>query len=264
MSIPQYPHEILPKQNWRENVPPSNVIGVCQEAILGHMLNGRREDCIDFTLGEDMISILPDKLPLKRIPGLSCCLLGTSFIVEHFHFLPSNDGKKSWHEGVVVPEEMVNENNYTYYPDVTVIGWLLKEIHKYKIPYKRNFRKQKEYEEFKKDVLAVSNTKGIVDLYLEEWEQLLENPEDKNLRIVNVFGETRVNHAPTMLNFWHYTIDLYSIDNDIKPIDNISGGWKYNMADNFCDYLRRKFVLFENDSTIPKIVDKNLWVRIEN
>ena len=106
MSIPQYPHEILPKQNWREGVLSSEIIGFCQDAMLGHMLNGRPEECFDFSLGEDMLSILPEKLPLNRIPGLSCSLLGTSFIVEHFHFLPSNDGKAPWHDGIVVPEEI--------------------------------------------------------------------------------------------------------------------------------------------------------------
>lgn len=261
MSIPQYPHEILPKQNWREGVLSSEIIGFCQDAMLGHMLNGRPEECFDFSLGEDMLSILPEKLPLNRIPGLSCSLLGTSFIVEHFHFLPSNDGKAPWHDGIVVPEEMVNENNYTYYHDVTVVGWQLKEIHKYKIPYIRNFHKPREYKEYKEKVLAISKKSGVATLYLEEWENLLENPENKSLRIVNLFGEARVNHAPTMLNFWHYTIDLYPAEDDTKPIPKVSDGWRSNMAENVCDILRRRFTLVSDDSAIPQIGNEKLWVK---
>ena len=261
MNIQQYPHEILPKQNWREGVLSSEIISICQDAILGHMLNGQQEDCFDSSLGEDMLSILPEKLPLNRMPGLSCCLLGTSFILEHFHFLPNNDGKAPWHEGISVPEEIVNEDNYTYYPDVTVVGWQLKEIHEYKIPYIRKKKKKKEYEEFKDKVLAVSKKSNVAIIYLEEWEHLLENPEDKNYRIVNLFGEARVNHAPTMLNFWHYTIDLFPAENDAKPLTKVSDGWRFNMAENVCDILRRNFILISDDSDIPQIGDEKIWVK---
>ena len=88
MNRTNYPHEILPKQNWKQYVPPSEIICVCQDAILGRMLEGREEDCLDSSLGEDMVSILPEKLPLKRIAGLSCSLLGTTFIVDFFQLFP--------------------------------------------------------------------------------------------------------------------------------------------------------------------------------
>ena len=44
------------------------------------------------------------------------------------------------------------------------------------------------------------------------------------MRIADFKGETRCDHAPTMLNYWHFTIDLYAPNDNENPLKKSAKG----------------------------------------
>lgn len=256
-----YPQGILPKVTYRQEVNPSAIIEHQPLAILGHMLNGSEVDCIDYSLGPDMPAIYQEALQIKRIPNLSCSLMGCYFCIKDFHFLPKNTGSQPWTEGYQVEESLLeSEENYTFSAEITVVGWTLANIHLHPIPYKRSFGKKSEYDDFAMKARDVAENRKIA-VYLTEWEELKAKANINKLPEVDVTGLSRVNHAPTNLNYWHYTIDFYSAEDDTKPQKNISGAWRNNMALNLWDYLRHNFDILKSEDQIAKITDQNLWLK---
>ena len=225
--------------------------------MLGHLLVGTCKECIDDTAGEGMEFIRRDVLPLKRMANLSCSLLGTSFSLPCFHFLPDNEGKKPWKESVSVSEEMLSEQNYNYYPEVTVVGWGIQALESRPLPYPRLFAKKTEFEAYQKSAVDVAAERNV-EIVQQEWAELLEDEQNKKMRVADFKGETRCNHAPTMLNYWHFTIDLYAANNNDNPLKRISKGWSEKMATNLQDYLCRTFVHLTDEAQVPRIAYEHI------
>ena len=255
MAKPQYPSEILPQQGWRQCINTQELSERCPDAMLGRKMDGTRDQCIN---PEDD-TLYMSVFPVSSIPNLSCSLLGTFFKVSYLHFLPDNKGKAPWTTGQSVCDDMLREENYNYYPDVTVVGWKVKDVFRLPLPYTRSFDKKKLYDDFKESAKEVAELRKQM-VFLNAWEDLKKNPDNANLRIVEVEGEARVNHAPTMLNYWHFTIDVYPAETDLKPLTKASEGWRKNLAANLCDFLRRNYVIIEDDTQVAQVDDDTLWV----
>lgn len=254
MAKPDYPSEILPQQGWRQCICTQDLVERCPDAMLGHKLDGTLEQCIN---PEDD-SIYMSVLPVDCIPNLSCSLLGTFFKVNHLHFLPDNEGKTPWEEGTVVGDEMMCKDNYNHYSDITVVGWKAREVQGKPLPYDHVFDKKTLYDAFKEAAKGIAELRKV-EVYLNEWEDLKKNPANSKLKIAEVVGEARVNHDPTNLNYWHFTIDIYPAESDIKPLKNASKGWSRNIATNLCDFLRHCYEIIENDAQVAVIDEKSLW-----
>lgn len=256
MAKPQYPSEILPRQGWRQCICTQDLLDSCSEAMLGRKMDGTKEKCINPEDG----SIYMNVLPTGSIPNLSCSLLGAFFKVDHFHFLPDNVGKANWKEGILVGEEMLCEENYNHFSEVTVVGWKVKDVSGRPLPYKRSFDKSQLYDEFKEAVKEVAEVRKVV-LYLDTWEKLKTNSANNKQRIVEVVGVAKVNHAPTMLNYWHFTIDIYTAENDLEPLLKVSDGWRKNIAANLRDFLRRCYDIITDDNQVAVVDKESLWVK---
>lgn len=205
MTKPSYPKEILPQQEWVQTIQVGDIISACPMAMLGHLLVGTYKECVDDSTGEGMEYIRRDVLPLKRMANLSCSLLGTYFSLPYFHFLPDNGGKEPWKESVGVSEELLSEQNYNYYPEVTVVGWALQALEGRTLPYPRLFTKKTEFDTFQKGAADVAAERNV-EIVQKVWAELREDEQNKKMRIADFKGETRCNHAPTMLNYWHFLL----------------------------------------------------------
>lgn len=259
MADTNYPRNLISRRGWKKGIEAVDIINNCSDAIIGHWIEGTYESCIDLTLGPGMERLKEESLPNKSVPNLSCSLLGALYLYEHFKYLPANDGKKLWDENTDVPDEMVSPDNYTILAKYFVVGWLIRNVHFYHIEYPHGFSKKKEYDAFKNKAEGVAEKRNIDAAYLKEWEELKFAVGSDKLRIAKLKGEARVNHNPTNLNFWHFTIDSYPAEDDVKAIANASDGWRYNMAANLADYLRRSFKYIEDSTDIPQISDSSLW-----
>lgn len=260
MTIPSYPREILPQPIWVQTIVVGDILKSCPNALLGHMLVGNYKECVDDSAGEGMDFIRRNALPLARMANLSCCLLGTFFLLHYFHFLPTNEGKKPWKAGVQVSEELLSVDNYSFFPEITNVGWPLLKLEGFPLPYLRKFTKQKEFTSFQDNVVAVAKERNR-EIVLHEWAELTEDKDNKNLRVADFIGEVRNNHAPTLLNYWHFTIDMYSANDDKDPLKKVSKGWGEKMATNLQDFLCHSFVLLTETPQISTITDEGIWVK---
>lgn len=254
----QYPRIILPCLGWKKGIKASDIKNQCKEALVGHLLEGENENLFDFSLGEDFPQIRIEALPYKRVLNLSCSLLGTFFLPEHFHFLPRNKGEETWEEDVEISEELLIEDNYRYIEKVIVVGWPLTDIHQWPIDYFRSFAKESEYDTFREKSKEISKIRNVDLFFQEEWIRLKR--DTNNSRIADAVGEARINHDPTKLNYWHFTIDMYPADRE-ERVKDISKNWKNSMAIRLGDYLRQTFEIINDTFPIPQITNEKLWVK---
>lgn len=257
---PPYPQDILPRQGWTVPISTDDLLKDCPNLLIGHMLRGSVEQCIDMTAGEDMPCITRSSLPLERMANLSCCFLGSYFLISYFHFLPDNEGEAAWKEEYGMRCDLITEDNYTHYPVITVVGWLLREIENRRLPYPKVFSKQSDFEENQLKAINVAEERNC-QIAQQEWQNLKCSEENKKQRIAEFIGESRCNHAPTMLNYWHSTIDIYTAFDNVNPVKKISSGWSKKLAVNLQDYLCRSFVLLKDESKVPHIANDALWVK---
>lgn len=258
MAKPSYPQEILPCHGWKQTMMVSDILKSCPKAVLGHLLVGNKEQCVDDSLGLGMETIRRDVLPLDRMANLSCSLLSTYFMLVFFHFLPDNEGKQTWKPDNVVTDDLLKEDNYNFYPEITVVGWYLGSLEHHPIPYPRSFAKVKEFHDFQEVATAVARNRKK-EIVQKEWQDLAEDETNKKLRIADFTGEVRCNHDPTFLNYWHFTIDLYSADDNENPLKNTSKGWREKMGIWLQDYLCNSFMLLTEDEQVSKVTDKSVW-----
>lgn len=254
-----YPRNLISRKGWKKGIEAVDILNNCPDAIIGHWIQGSFDSCMDYSLGEGMERLSEDALPTKNLPNLSCSLLGALFLLEHFKYLPAEDGKKPWVEDTEIPEEMIMGKNFTILSNFIVVGWLIRKVHSYRVKYPHGFSKKKEYDAFRDKAIEVATKRNINAAYLKEWDNLVLAGQNQSQRVAELIGEARVNHDPTNLNFWHFTIDTYPAESDIKPIKNASDGWKFNVATNLADYLRRSFFCIDESTTIPQVTDKSIW-----
>lgn len=243
-----YPKRILPQPTWRKGISTNEILEYSQEAIIGRRIDENKDVCLDDSLGKDALAIKEDSLekilPLKRVPNLSTNLLGCNFELGDFLYIQKNEGKVDWMEGVDVSDYLQTEENFQVVSgDMFVIGWMVKDFEQWTIPYKRKFEQKKVYDQFKEDIQ--SKTDGDVNIFLEEYQKFCSKNKNKQLELD---GEVRLNHRPTNLNFWHFTIDLYSMEDKDNPIMDINSSWKEQMAISVRDVLKRTFLL------IPEVI----------
>lgn len=255
MDAPKYPVHIIPEEGWKKDIQCKDVIALCKEAVTGRRIDGALKDCIDFSLGEDAVSLKEEVLPTDDIPNLSTSLLGTPFQLDDFHFRQIGNGQKNWEGRAIKLESFKIDEDYKYIKtDFFIVGWSMIYLNERPVPYNKVFNKKKEYTAFIDKIKATSEKEVS---YIEEYENLQKNEDGMPYAEFN--GKIIINHIPTNLNYWHFTIDLYPIDTPDKPIKDTKKTWREMMAENVADYLRKSFYILPDMSTPPVIPN---WVSL--
>lgn len=256
MAEEQYPQAIVCRSGWKKDINPNDVLQSCADAVLGHWLEGERKKYFNDTLGDGMESLRMSALPLDRMANLSTSLLGAHFKLSHFHYKQINKGACSWDGVKDVDEELISSDNYEWMEFVSVIGWKIAVIHQYKFVYPRNFAKKGEYDLFVASQSATEN-EDVKETIWEEWDKL---QVEGNVRKVSLVGESRINHDPTILNYWHFVIDLYPRDNDDTPLPSgVSKGWRGKLASKLQDLLMRTYIDMKDGYIPPTITSPSVW-----
>jgi len=245
MPLELYPNEITPQPSWKRGILANDIIARCSGALIGRRIDGKRQDLVDSSLGEDLEQLSEKALPIQRIPNLSTSLLGGCFLIEYFKFKTKSAGSYPWTEGSRI-EEFLTEQNYEVMKDYFVVGWELSRLNERYIPYERKFNKEKEYNNFKSSLINNRNDY----ILLEEWEKLPLN--QNKTRCVELTGQIRVNHAPTNLNYWHFVVDQYPLPDENEPIKNVKG-WRNALTMSAWDILSKTFVYLSSPNQIPSI-----------
>ena len=245
-----YPLHLLPQEDWMLQIKTDDILHLCENALIGRRFEGELHDFIDTSLGEDM-PVLKDKaLSFKDIPNLSTSLLGTLHKIEDFHFVQKERGSDNWTGGSVdISIFTPNTDFYRIEGNLVVLGWIIEELDGRKFPYQQPLPKKKNYDAC---IAKLKSAYPEEDVYVEEYEKLAVNAN--NNRVIEFEGTVKVNHIPTNLNYWHFTIDLYPKDNPTTPLKNSSGKWRAELCENVRDYLKYSFNIL-SDMMLPPVIN---------
>lgn len=254
MESNEYPVRIIPSFGWNDDIKCDAILCVCKDAMVGRRIEGSAEDCVDSSLGEDAISLKEEALTKDEIPNLSTSLLGAKHQIEDFRFRQIGQGKAPWDkEEVGISAFCIDKDFVRIDTEFIVVGWSLFGLNNKDVPYRKTFNKKKEYDAFVDSVNKANESQNKEKIYLEEYEKLSKNENGVSYGEYN--GKVFVNHAPTKLNYWHFTVDLYPVDTPEKPLKGVKGAWREMMAENIADYLRRSFYILP-DSDLPPLIDR--------
>lgn len=227
----QYPKELLPQSGFRISMPIDEMAGSIPLTVV------RRSNVkIDYPA----ISSLPENcITSDEVPGMSMSLLGGGFKGEkHICYRQKNTGAKEW-DGVTLLNDEEICDGYDFIPDAFPIYFSLKEIHKVRIPYKRQFDKQDDFNNF-----------FVVKSAVNAWEKG---------RGYRVEGEITVAHKPTMMNYWHVELQISAVAGKDMHIKKGKAAWNRSLRYGVVDHLHNNF-LFPADVkeyTIPESMYKN-------
>lgn len=248
MDVARYPHDLIPQVAWKERM--------CTEEMLetmGDFCLLRRCDCseekgikIDMVAEGGSPILTHDALTDQRIANMSMSLLGTLFQKDDIRFKQKEEAMADWNGGEVDAVRLI-ENFVEEVPEPWfVVVWLAGGLHNQEVPYKKGGIKQEDFEKFKEEVNTVS---GIVLGTLAEY-----NAEEEPL-----YGVTKVNHRPSNLNYWHFTLDVYPATREgyiEEPQDNSEKKLLKKVGKQF---LRYSFKRYEEVSIAQ--MKESLWIK---
>lgn len=212
-------------------------------------MDGRIEDSTTEVNGHKALKV--SILPNSRILNLSTDLMGASFSLRDFTYQHKNNGDLPWDGYEVDICSFVKDIDFVQTDGpVFAAGWCIAVLENFSIPYRRNFKNHDDFISF--------HRKGQSPLSKEKIGQLLKKYEElpcnvNKQRETDALGRMRINHDPRMLDYWHFTIDLYPEENPEVALDSNKGSWKKKFVSLAGDYLRRTFTIYQNEEDVPPL-----------
>lgn len=183
----EYPKRILPKREYVRRIDVDDLKEKCQQALLARRLDGG-ENHFHYIGGR---KILNEGVINEDVLNWSTNLLGGEFKTEDVCWRQKNEGSKEWND------ETVDLCNYGGCYELTIsadcVFITISCLHKTIIPYKRKFGSRDDLRQY------AENTSDITKDVVEQW-----NAKDE----LDCRASIIVGHSPTMLNYWHMTIDI--------------------------------------------------------
>ena len=246
MEIAQYPQYLIPQVTWRERMCTEEMLGAMDDFCLLRRCDCEEGKGIKMEFVEDGGSpfLTHEALSDQRIGNMSMSLLGTLFQKDDIKFKQRGDAMADWTGGEVDANRLI-ENWVEEVPQPWfVVVWFARGLHDKKVPYKKGGITNDKYEQFKADVEAVRNiVLGTLDEYNAASEPL--------------FGITKINHRPSNLNYWHFTLDTYPATRAgyiEEPMDNSEKNLLKKVGKQLLRYSFRRY----EEVTIP-VVKETLW-----
>ncbi len=175
--------------------------------------------------------ILSEDCVADDVFNYSMNLLGAGFNVdEHLALRQVGNGKKRWRgkaEELLSEEEI--EESYEVVEESFPIYYKVEAIDGLDIPYKRSFAKQSDF-------------KNVNDRLIELGKQSAVKVWDPGKKEAQMVACTAVNHDPSLMNYWHVTLDAYTADNPDKPLDKSKSAWVNEIKGYIFDVLRHNYL----------------------
>lgn len=183
----KYPIRILPKKQYVKRIDIDKLYTLCKESLLT-----RRLDCegtpFHYIGGR---KILNEGIINDDVLDWSTNLLGGKFKIKDICWRQIGKGITEWNnEDVNICDfdgcyELIKSTNYVFIP--------LYCLHNQIIPYRRKFGNKKDLEQY------TIKTNVLDKDFIEHW-----TTEDE----IECRATITVEHKPTMLNYWHMTVEI--------------------------------------------------------
>lgn len=214
-----YPIEILPQLAYRKNLDVGKLLAKYQNLLVVRMVTGTVQDYIVETeAGEQRLS---EKVFANSMVNLSLNLAGGLFDTDshtHLRFLPSGDDATRPWNGESIPSVLyLTVENYTIYETCFGLCFRVCDIHNRTFPFYKHFNSQEERDEYARN--AAGATSDEEQAYDAHFVGVFKGKKQG----VEVKPRIKVHHSPTMLNYWHMTLDTYRPTdvNYILPTDKL-------------------------------------------
>lgn len=200
-----YPTDILPLPTFKQRMDVDFLLTKYKSLLVVRMIEGRIDDyLLETEAGEKKLS---EKVFANSMANLSLNLVGGLFDTRshaHLRFLPCGDeATRTWNGERVPPELYQSSDNYKIYEACFGLYFLCRDIHNRTFPFYKHFESQEERDAYEKQV--VSATSDEEKAYDAHFVDVFESKKCS----VRVNPRIKLHHSPTMLNYWHMTLDTY-------------------------------------------------------
>lgn len=242
MQTSDYPAHLIPDTRWKRRMDSDEILESCGEFCVLRRIDGEVSTCINSDNGIEFLT--HDALRDSQAANLSMSLAGALLEVQDMRYIQKGEAQGDW-DGQCVDAVNLICDNVTERPQPWfVVAWKASTIHKKEIPYKKGVNTQKDFERLKADSVR---------------QVLIDTLEEYNSALTPLRGVTSLNHRPTNLNYWHFTLDIYPFDSK-APIMEVSSKNK-SFAKQVCkQLLRYSFMRIDRKYKFPKLRD-SLWMK---
>ena len=221
-----YPKSILPNVEYVVKIDIDDLLEKVGEFVVSRRINGSVDDNVDDFAGQRRLRIEA----LGSIPNMSLNLLGGKFIEKkHTKFRQLDEATNEWDGKEVLIEDYAGK--YEELDNGASISFRGKDLHRIAVPYKKTITDKGEKEKLRRLGLDL--------------DRLADNNE------VNLEGVIKLEHKPTMLNYWHLVMDIFPHASEV-PIKRTDATWKKNIVSFVTqEILTVKYEV--NPNPIPRI-----------
>ena len=210
-----YPIDIIPRISYKIEMDVGLLLSKYPNLLVARLVEGKYEDYC--SVSESGERFLTDRVFKNNMANLSFNLGGGRFDIdshEHLRFLPVNKESSTRWNGRIVPKRLYNTSSfYTTYPICFGLCFYVKDIHNRTFPFYKHFDSEEDRNNYQERVSQKPTDKEmsfdahVVGAFEKKYKRALVNPQ------------IRVHHMPTMVNYWHMTLDTYRPINEkyIQP-----------------------------------------------
>ena len=223
-----YPKVILPNIKYIKKINIDDLLDNVEGFIVSRRITGRLEENVDVFAGKKRLRVEA----LGNIPNLSLNLLGGKFVDKrHLKFRQLHDASREWDGLPVLLHNYADK--YEVINNCFSVVYRGKDLHNISIPYKKEIKNKVEKDKLQKLGIDLAKfTDG---------------------ELTSLQGKIQLEHKPTMLNYWHFVMDIFPQEEN-SPLKKTNAAWQKSLVQYVIEeILISKFEI--NPRLVPKICD---------
>lgn len=198
----RYPKRILPTVKYVVSINVDILLAEVRDFVVSRRIKGSIEENTCVFAGQRRLRVEA----LGSIPNMSLNLLGGKFIEKrHNRFRQVGEAAEEWHGERILMKSFIGK--FEVVDNCSAVAFRGKDLHRVAVPYKKAATRAE------KDKLK---SRGI------DLDRFVDGS------VINHEGLIKLEHKPTMLNYWHMVLDLFPQEAEL-PIKRDDAAWKKNM-----------------------------------
>ena len=230
MSKAPYPKEIAPQKGYTNFMTIKDLLKVYPDLAVVRRCD-MESPYADSATGEHS-ALRPEVIP-NNVIGLSVNLVGGVFEFKlHGAFNPETEiVYKDW-DGETYVNFPLHQDEYSEKDPICPIFFQVSKIDKLTLPYTKTINQQ-EYASIKNKASEIQKKE---DLFI-EGAMISEFGKAPNGQ-TDVRAYVKVNHHPTILNYWHVQFDCYEADSEVPLPSDVDNAVTRKIRRKFREQLR--------------------------
>lgn len=204
-----YPVRILPHPHYKKKMSLDKLLRSYPELMVVRLVDGVVDDYCDY--GSKGERILTQKVFKNSMANLSLNLAGGLFDTAStgdLRYLPTQKEAAGCWNGEPVPEHLFHsDDSFEVYEPCFGICFHVAEIHNRTFPFPKHFDNAQQRDEYAEKAYASTTPEE------KAYDAHIVGAYVSNKQNVLIYPAIKVHHSPSMVNYWHMTLDTK------RPID---------------------------------------------